>query len=213
MAETQRRRSSRLAGKNVEIIENDSKKVTAVKKSAAKNPKKEPTTNKRSKASAPAAATKSEGEAGELEEGQSFPGGFELINQDDEVVNLSDVISKSHIVIIFAYPRASTPGCTRQAKGFRDLYDDLHGNHKATVFGLSADSPKSQTTFKTKQELPYDLLCDTNRKLIKLLGCKKAPSGIIRSHFIFVDGKLVSKRVKISPEDSFNSALKFVEEL
>lgn len=150
---------------------------------------------------------------GELEEGESLPPNLVMETQDSKEINLLDYAKKSHILVIFAYPRASTPGCTRQAQGFRDEYEELNGEYKANVLGLSADSAKAQTTFKTKQNLPYDLLCDTKKELITLLGCKKQPSGIIRSHFIFVDGILKVKKVKISPEDSFKSALKQVIEL
>lgn len=124
-----------------------------------------------------------------------------------------DYAKKSHILVIFAYPKASTPGCTRQAQGFRDEYEELNSKLKANVLGLSADSDTAQTKFKERQNLPFDLIADTKKELITLLGCKKYPSGIIRSHFIFVDGILKIKNVKISPEASYQSALKQVREL
>ncbi|KQC45818.1 Nuclear thiol peroxidase [Saccharomyces cerevisiae] len=84
----------------------------------------------------------------------------------------------------------------------------------AAVFGLSADSVTSQKKFQSKQNLPYHLLSDSKREFIGLLGAKKTPlSGSIRSHFIFVDGKLKFKRVKISPEVSVNDAKKEVLEV
>lgn len=143
----------------------------------------------------------------ELEVGELLPEDLEVELQDSSKVNLLEFAKKSHILIIFAYPKASTPGCTRQAKGFRDEYKELHDDLKAGVLGLSADNSKSQTNFKVKQGLPYDLICDTQKKLIKLLGCKKSPSGIIRSHFVFVDGVLKVKKIRVSPEDSFKGAL------
>lgn len=149
----------------------------------------------------------------ELKEGDTLPKNIQLELQNSEKIDLLEYAKKAHILVIFAYPRASTPGCTRQAKGFRDEYEELHGELNASVLGLSADSAKAQTGFKTKQNLPYDLICDTKKTLISLLGCKKQPSGIIRSHFIFVDGVLKVKKVKVSPEDSFTGALKQVREL
>jgi peroxiredoxin Q/BCP len=149
----------------------------------------------------------------ELKVGDSLPKDLVLQLQDSKEINLLEYAKKVHILVIFAYPRASTPGCTRQAIGFRDEYKELHDELKATVLGLSADTPKAQTTFKTKQKLPYDLLCDTRKELCQLLGCKKYPTGIIRSHFIFVDGVLKVKKIKVSPEDSFKGALEQIKGL
>lgn len=146
----------------------------------------------------------------EIEEGDSIPD-ITLKNEHDEEVSLKDVASDNHLVVIFAYPRASTPGCTRQACGFRDNYDEFT-KHGAVVFGLLSDTPKSQTTFITKQKLPYSLLSDPNKELIGALGAKKSPSGIKRSHFVFVDGVLKVKKLGVSPEASFNGALDSVKE-
>lgn len=148
----------------------------------------------------------------ELQVGDSLPDDLELTLQDSTEINLLEYAKKHKILIVFAYPKASTPGCTRQAKGFRDEFKELT-ELGATVLGLSADTTKAQTGFKTKYELPYDLLCDTNKKLISILGCKKHPSGIIRSHFVFVDGILKFKDIKISPEQSFTKALAEVKGL
>ena len=148
----------------------------------------------------------------ELNEGDKIPESIEVELQDSTKINLSKYAKDNHILVIFAYPKASTPGCTRQAKGFRDEFDDLK-KLNATVLGLSADNSKSQTSFKNKQELPYNLIADTKLQLITLLGCKKFPNKITRSHFIFVDGILKIKKIKISPEDSFKTALEDIKKL
>ncbi|CCH57894.1 hypothetical protein TBLA_0A00940 [Henningerozyma blattae CBS 6284] len=147
----------------------------------------------------------------ELEVGDEVPD-FELKNQNNETISLKKVMEENRIVVIFAYPKANTPGCTRQACGMRDNYNDL--KKYAVVFGISADSVSAQKSFQEKQNLPYDLLSDKNRELIGALGCKKTPtSGIIRSHFIIVNGKLKFKRVKISPEVSVSDCKKEVLEI
>ncbi|TID23219.1 hypothetical protein CANINC_003236 [Pichia inconspicua] len=149
----------------------------------------------------------------ELEVGDSIPSNIELTLEDSSKINLKEFAKKAGILIIFAYPKASTPGCTRQANGFRDEYKELKGL-KAEVLGLSNDNEKSQLNFKNKHELPYHLICDVKRELIKLFGCPKtAVSGTIRSHFIFVNGVLKVKEIKISPENSFNKVLEFVKSL
>lgn len=146
-----------------------------------------------------------------LEIGDEIPD-LTLLNQDNKEVSLKDITEKNRILILFAYPRASTPGCTRQVCGFRDNFDDL--KKYAAVMGISADSVTAQEKFHTKQQLPYDLLSDPKRELIGLLGAKKTPaSGIIRSYWIFVDGKLKFKKIKVSPEVSVSEAKKHIIEL
>lgn len=135
-----------------------------------------------------------------------------LLSQDGKEVSLREITKKNKILVLFAYPKASTPGCTRQVCGFRDNYNDLKKN--AYVLGVSADSVNAQEKFHTKQHLPYDLLSDPKRQLIGLLGAKKTPnSGIIRSYWIFVDGKLKFKKVKVSPEISVNETKEHIVDL
>ncbi|KAI1476242.1 AhpC-TSA-domain-containing protein [Daldinia eschscholtzii] len=111
-----------------------------------------------------------------------FGGEFET--NDGKKTTLKDLVDESESgVVIFTYPKASTPGCTNQACLFRDSYEPLTKGGLA-IYGLSADSPKANTTFKTKQNLPYPLLCDTSFALIEALGFKKAPKGITRGVFV-----------------------------
>lgn len=70
---------------------------------------------------------------------------------------------------------------------FRDNYEHVTATGFA-VYGLSGDSPKANTTFQTKQSLPYPLLCDSNSSLIEAIGFKKAPKGTTRG-VIVVDKK------------------------
>jgi len=66
---------------------------------------------------------------------------------------------------------------------FRDSYTNLTSTG-FSIYGLSKDSPKANTTFKTKQNLPYPLLCDPSATLIGAIGLKKAPSGTQRGVFV-----------------------------
>lgn len=72
---------------------------------------------------------------------------------------------------------------TTQACLFRDSYEPLTATG-LSIYGLSTDSPKANTTFKTKQKLPYPLLCDPNATLIAAIGLKKAPKGTTRGVFV-----------------------------
>ncbi|KAJ9650727.1 thioredoxin peroxidase dot5 [Neophaeococcomyces mojaviensis] len=95
-------------------------------------------------------------------------------------------------VVIFTYPRASTPGCTTQACSFRDNHATFTDGTGLKVYGLSTDSTKANTTFATKQKLPYELLCDVNASLTGVLGMKKGPKSTVRG-VVVIDGKGVIK--------------------
>lgn len=106
-------------------------------------------------------------------------------NKTSEIM-LSDLFATTERVILFFYPRANTPGCTNQACGFRDeIFPKLPKikGGKLQIFGCSADSPKSQTTWSKKLGLKYDLLSDlsADRKALKFLGVMKNGSSVLRS--------------------------------
>ncbi|KAL4984551.1 thioredoxin-like protein [Aspergillus falconensis] len=111
-----------------------------------------------------------------------FGGDFEI--NDGTKTTLKTLIDGSEAgVVLFTYPKASTPGCTKQACLFRDGFDKLTSTGLA-IYGLSADSPKANTNFKTRQNLPYPLLCDTASTLIGAIGFKKSPRGTTRGVFV-----------------------------
>jgi len=117
---------------------------------------------------------------------------FDLPATGDKRFRLSHYRNK--IVIIYFYPKDSTPGCTTEAQQFRDLYPDFV-EAGCTVVGVSRDSIRSHENFKTIQDLPFDLLSDVDEKLCaqfsvikekKLYG--KLVRGIERSTFV-IDGQ------------------------
>lgn len=145
----------------------------------------------------------------ELEVGDKIPD-IKLLDDNENEVDLLKEAEAHKYVVIFAYPKASTPGCTRQVCGFQKNFDFFQ-NSNVKVYGLSADKPSAQKNFVTKQKLEYPLLSDPSRELIEVLGAKKEPTGIKRSHWIFANGTLKVKKIAISPEDSFNSAKTDIE--
>lgn len=92
---------------------------------------------------------------------------FQSINQDSKPVSLSDFKGKK--LVLFFYPKASTPGCTLEACNLSDNYSRFVAQGY-DVLGVSADSPKRQQNFKNKYEFPYDLLADEDQSVINAYG-------------------------------------------
>lgn len=91
-----------------------------------------------------------------LEQGERAPD-FELNNQDGELVSLSDL--KGEKVVLYFYPKADTPGCTKEACGFRDSWEDFEESD-IEVIGVSTDPVEDLKEFKEKYDLPFTLLSD-----------------------------------------------------
>lgn len=140
---------------------------------------------------------------------------FALPNQDGKTIKLSDFHGKK--VILFAFPRADTPGCTTQACGLRDSFPRIETSN-AVVLGISADEQKDLAKWKQKQNLPYDLLSDLDHAVLEAWGAwgekvnyGKKYMGIIRSHWVIDEnGHILDERIKISPEDSIAKAVEAV---
>ncbi|MCW5516648.1 thioredoxin-dependent thiol peroxidase [Muriicola sp. Z0-33] len=92
---------------------------------------------------------------------------FTSKDQDGNDVQLSDFVGKK--LIVFFYPRASTPGCTMEACNLRDNYQVLQDRGYA-LLGVSADSQKKQTNFKNKFNLPFPLLADEDHTVLNIFG-------------------------------------------
>ena len=140
---------------------------------------------------------------------------FELKNQHGEAVRLSDYRGKK--VLLFAYPKAGTSGCTVQACGFRDNFAQIE-TADAVVLGLSPDEPAALAKWIDNEQLGYDLLSDPDHQVLEGWGAwgersmyGKKYMGVIRSHWIIgEDGTVLDAQVKISPKKSIEKALKFL---
>jgi peroxiredoxin Q/BCP len=141
---------------------------------------------------------------------------FELLNQDGNPVKLSSFRGKK--IVLFAYPKASTPGCTTQACGFRDQFPKITSTN-TVVLGISADAPKDQLKWKKKENLPYDLLSDPDHAVLEQLGAwgeksmyGKKYMGIVRSHWVIdEEGRFADIQIGVSPKDSVELAVKALE--
>ena len=131
---------------------------------------------------------------------------FTLLNGAGEEISLHDFRDKK--VVVYFYPKDDTPGCTTEACGFRDNYDDILAKG-AVVLGISADSVQSHTKFGDKFELPFHLLSDPEKKVIQAFGAwgeksmyGKTYEGILRSTFIIDgDGSVVKVFPNVKPKE------------
>lgn len=148
---------------------------------------------------------------GQLHIGDQAPD-FTAQTDQNEQVQLRDYRGKR--VVLYFYPKDDTSGCTTQACGFRDRYPTI-AEQNAVVLGVSPDSAASHQKFKTKYNLPFTLLVDTDHAIADAYGVwgeksmyGKKYMGIIRSHFVIDEaGKIVDAQYKISPKDSVAQAV------
>ena len=130
-----------------------------------------------------------------IEEGQPPPP-FTLTDANGEAVSLASLRGK-HVVVYF-YPRDDTPGCTKEACGFRDLAADFEAAD-AVVLGVSPDGEASHRKFMDKYGLPFTLLCDPDKQVMQEYGAYgekmmygKKTVGVIRSTVLIgPDGNVV----------------------
>ena len=130
-----------------------------------------------------------------IEEGQPPPP-FTLTDANGEVVSLASLRGK-HVVVYF-YPRDDTPGCTKEACGFRELAADFEAAD-AVVLGVSPDGEASHRKFMDKYGLPFTLLCDPDKQVMQEYGAYgekmmygKKTVGVIRSTVLIgPDGNVV----------------------
>jgi peroxiredoxin Q/BCP len=129
-----------------------------------------------------------------IEEGKAAPA-FTLRDADGKPVSLKDFAGKN--VVLYFYPKDDTPGCTKEACGFRDDWTALK-KANAVVLGVSADDAASHQKFRSKYKLPFPLLSDPDRTVMEKYGAYgekmmygKKTVGVIRSTvWIGPDGKV-----------------------
>lgn len=129
-------------------------------------------------------------------------------NQDGQLVKLAEAAAKGFTLVYF-YPKADTPGCTKQACSLRDSYAALT-DKGVKIFGVSADKVPAQKAFKDKYKLPFDLLADADAKVIDAFGVPKTLGFAKRQAFLFKDGKLVWSDTSASTEKQAEDVLKFL---
>ena len=150
-----------------------------------------------------------------LQIGEPAPG-FTLTADDGSTISLSDYVGQT--VVLYFYPKADTPGCTKQACAVRDAYGDIDAGG-AVVLGISPDEPPALAKFKEKYGLNFPLLSDPDHVVAEAYGAwgekknyGKTYFGIIRSHFaVDAEGLLTEQEIQVKPETTAELALRLIE--
>ncbi|MBK0370002.1 thioredoxin-dependent thiol peroxidase [Flavobacterium agrisoli] len=138
---------------------------------------------------------------------------FSGVDQDGKLHQLSDYAGKK--LVVFFYPKASTPGCTAEACDLRDNFERFKAlNYE--LLGVSADSQKAQSNFKTKQKLPYDLIADEDKSVITAFGVwgpkkfmGREYDGIHRTTFVIDEKGIIEDIIeKVKTKEHSNQLLK-----
>jgi thioredoxin-dependent peroxiredoxin len=125
---------------------------------------------------------------------------------DGTMLDLAKLYAKGPTLVYF-YPKSETPGCTRQACNIRDNFESLTAKG-VQVIGVSRDSVKAQTGFRTKQNLPFRLVADPDGKLGELFGVPRPTgNGYARQTFLILNGKVAWKQEKANPDTQTADAL------
>jgi peroxiredoxin Q/BCP len=143
---------------------------------------------------------------------------FELPATRDQRVRLSQL--KGSNVVLYFYPKDSTPGCTLEGQDFRDNYAKFK-RRNTLVFGISRDSLRSHENFRTKQKFPFDLLSDADEKVCRLFDVIREKNmygrkvlGIERSTFLIDSkGNLAREWRKVSVKGHVDEVLDAVKTL
>jgi peroxiredoxin Q/BCP len=131
-------------------------------------------------------------------------------NQDGQEVKLAEAGAGGWTLVYF-YPKADTPGCTKQACSLRDSYATLT-EKKVKVFGVSMDDVAAQKAFQEKYKLPFPLLADKDAKVADAFGVPHSMGFTSRQAYLFNDGKLVWRDLKASTDQQAADVLKEIGE-
>jgi peroxiredoxin Q/BCP len=146
--------------------------------------------------------------AAPIENGAALPA-VTAKDQDGKDVELAKTGAEGWTLVYF-YPKADTPGCTKQACSLRDSYATLT-EKKVKVFGVSLDDVAAQKAFQEKYKLPFPLLADKDGKVADAFGVPHSMGFAKRQAFLFKDGKLVWRDLEASTDQQAADVLKELE--
>jgi len=143
---------------------------------------------------------------------------FSCAMTGNQAINLSDYKGKN--IVLYFYPKDNTPGCTTEGMQFRDLHPQFQ-QANSEIFGISRDSIRSHEGFKSKLEMPFELISDPDETLCLMFNVMKMKNmygkqvrGIERSTFVIdASGKLVKEWRGVKVPGHVDEVLEFVKAL
>ena len=138
----------------------------------------------------------------------------DFIGVTDDATELQLANMKGNIVILYFYPRAYTPGCTKEACSFRDNMIRLVGMG-VKVIGVSTDSVKRQAGFKAKHGLEFPLIADDDKEIVKLYGVQQAMVGTAKRVTFLIDRDGVIRHIwpKVKVAGHVDEIIEKIQEL
>ena len=137
---------------------------------------------------------------------------FELAAHDGSVLRASDLAGTPFL--IYFYPKADTPGCTKEACRLRDSWSELT-DVGLRVYGVSYDPPESNARFAARHDLPFLLLSDSDRDLARRVGAERALLPVPKriSYLVGADGTVLKAYPSVKPSDHADEVLADFREL
>lgn len=148
-----------------------------------------------------------------VEVGSSIPE-FTLKNQEGKDFNISELIGKKNMVVYF-YPKDDTPGCTKEACSFQDMYEDFK-KIDTEVIGISGQSVESHKSFANKYNLTFTLLADEGNKVRKQFGVPTSFFGLLPGRVTYVinkEGKVIHTfNSQLNAEKHVSESIRILEQ-
>lgn len=152
-----------------------------------------------------------------IEEGTQAP---DFAYQDYEGADRHTLELADQVWVVYFYPKDDTPGCTKEACGFRDQYADFE-QLNATVIGVSPDSESSHQKFRNKYRLPFGLASDPDSDIARSYGAwgpkkfmGRSYNGVHRVTFVVgKDGRIAKVFPKVKPVEHAEEVVQFIEKL
>ena len=141
---------------------------------------------------------------------------FSLKDNNDELFN---IIDNKGLTIIYFYSKDNTSACTKQALGYKELYNEFN-KLNVSIYGISRDNIKTHQNFINKYELPFKLLYDENRIVTSNYSCLKEKNmygkkviGTLRSSFIIKDNIIIKANYNVKAEEDALNNLNFIKNM
>ncbi len=135
---------------------------------------------------------------------------FEALDQNGKIIHLSDF--RGRVVVLYFYPRDNTPGCTKEACGFRDLHRDYEDKN-VVVLGVSVNSVDSHRKFAEKYGLNFTLISDSSKTIARAYGAMGASSAKRVTFIIGRDGKVLRVYPKVKASEHAEEVLQDLKNL